>query len=377
MPAISNLPTVTLFTGTMIFPLVDVDGTPDVTKKASFDQLRNYLLYEVTVSSVAGKIGDVTLEWSDISGLATVSTSGSYTDLINLPTPYSLTSATSSALGGVKIGSGININAGGTISVTPYSLTSATSSALGGVKIGAGLAITNDGTISVSASTPPATTSTLGAVIIGNGIDVAVGGTISVTPYSLPTASTSTLGGVKVDGETITITDGVISGANTYSLPTASTSTLGGIKIGSGLAIDGSGVVSAAPNGTGLAGRTSVSVTTDSISAGASANVTITGFKGYALLSIETSNAAWVSVYSSTAARLSDSARAITSDPNPGSGVIAEVITTGSATQYFSPAVIGYSSESNPSTDIPIKVYNNGAGSAAITVTLTLIQLEA
>ena len=361
----------------MIFPLVDVDGTPDVTKKASFDQLRNYLLYEVTVSSVAGKIGDVTLEWSDISGLATVSTSGSYTDLINLPTPYSLTSATSSALGGVKIGSGININAGGTISVTPYSLTSATSSALGGVKIGAGLAITNDGTISVSASTPPATTSTLGAVIIGNGIDVAVGGTISVTPYSLPTASTSTLGGVKVDGETITITDGVISGANTYSLPTASTSTLGGIKIGSGLAIDGSGVVSAAPNGTGLAGRTSVSVTTDSISAGASANVTITGFKGYALLSIETSNAAWVSVYSSTAARLSDSARAITSDPNPGSGVIAEVITTGSATQYFSPAVIGYSSESNPSTDIPIKVYNNGAGSAAITVTLTLIQLEA
>ena len=30
-------------------------------------------------------------------------------------------------------------------------------------------------------------------------------------PYSLPTASTSTLGGVKVDGNTITITDGVIS----------------------------------------------------------------------------------------------------------------------------------------------------------------------
>ena len=30
-------------------------------------------------------------------------------------------------------------------------------------------------------------------------------------PYTLPTASTSTLGGVKVDGNTITITDGVIS----------------------------------------------------------------------------------------------------------------------------------------------------------------------
>ena len=32
-------------------------------------------------------------------------------------------------------------------------------------------------------------------------------------PYTLPTASTTTLGGVKVDGETITITDGVISSA--------------------------------------------------------------------------------------------------------------------------------------------------------------------
>ena len=250
-------------------------------------------------------------------------------------------------MGAVIIGNGIDVAVGGTISVTPYSLPTASTSTLGGVKVDGETITITDGVIS------------------------------GANTYSLPTASTSTLGGVKVDGETITITDGVISGANTYSLPTASTSTLGGIKIGSGLAIDGSGVVSAAPNGTGLAGRTSVSVTTDSISAGASANVTITGFKGYALLSIETSNAAWVSVYSSTAARLSDSARAITSDPNPGSGVIAEVITTGSATQYFSPAVIGYSSESNPSTDIPIKVYNNGAGSAAITVTLTLIQLEA
>ena len=33
------------------------------------------------------------------------------------------------------------------------------------------------------------------------------------TPYTLPTASTTTLGGVKVDGTTVTITDGVISAA--------------------------------------------------------------------------------------------------------------------------------------------------------------------
>jgi len=63
---------------------------------------------------------------------------------------------------------------------------------------------------------------------------------------SVPVASTSVSGTVKVDGSTITINgSGVISGANTYSLPTASASVLGGIKVGSNLSIDGSSVLSA------------------------------------------------------------------------------------------------------------------------------------
>ena len=62
--------------------------------------------------------------------------------------------------------------------------------------------------------------------------------------YILPTATTSVLGGVKVDGSTITISNGVISGANTYILPTASGSVLGGVKVGTGLSINGSGVLS-------------------------------------------------------------------------------------------------------------------------------------
>ena len=48
-----------------------------------------------------------------------------------------------------------------------------------------------------------------------------------------------------VDGTTIIISGGVISGANSYSLPTASTTVLGGVKVGSNLSIDGSGVLSA------------------------------------------------------------------------------------------------------------------------------------
>ena len=44
-----------------------------------------------------------------------------------------------------------------------------------------------------------------------NGASILGSGDITTPTYTLPTASTSTLGGVKVDGSTITITDGVIS----------------------------------------------------------------------------------------------------------------------------------------------------------------------
>ena len=66
--------------------------------------------------------------------------------------------------------------------------------------------------------------------------------------YTLPTASTTVLGGVKIDGTTITINgSGVISGANTYTLPTATTTVLGGVKVdGTTILINASGVISGA-----------------------------------------------------------------------------------------------------------------------------------
>ena len=58
-------------------------------------------------------------------------------------------------------------------------------------------------------------------------------------------ATTSKAGIVKPDGTTITIdTDGTLHGASTYSLPTASATTLGGIKVGDNLTIDDNGVLS-------------------------------------------------------------------------------------------------------------------------------------
>lgn len=62
---------------------------------------------------------------------------------------------------------------------------------------------------------PAATSSTLGGIKIGTGLSIDGNGVVSATgggSYTLPVASTLTLGGVKVDGSTITInSNGVIS----------------------------------------------------------------------------------------------------------------------------------------------------------------------
>ena len=79
--------------------------------------------------------------------------------------------------------------------------------------------------------------------------------------YTLPTASTAVLGGVKVDGSTITINgSGVISGANTYSLPTATTTVLGGVKIDGTTITISNGVISGASSV-----PTSITVATESV----------------------------------------------------------------------------------------------------------------
>jgi hypothetical protein len=66
--------------------------------------------------------------------------------------------------------------------------------------------------------------------------------------YTLPTASTTVKGGVKVDGSTITIDPitGIISGTNQYVLPAATTNALGGVKVdGSTITINSSGIITA------------------------------------------------------------------------------------------------------------------------------------
>ena len=123
--------------------------------------------------------------------------------------------------------------------------------------------------------------------------------------------------------------------------------------------------------------RSPVLNSTSSLVDGASENINITGFKSYALLKIQTSAAAWVRLYSDAASRTADESRLEGVDPVPGAGVIAEVITTGAQTVIITPGTIGFNNEATPTTSIPIRVTNKSGGTTSITITLTVIQLEA
>ena len=58
---------------------------------------------------------------SQITGLSTVATSGSYDDLINKPSPYTLPTASSTILGGIKVGDNLSIEIDGTLNGIPTS----------------------------------------------------------------------------------------------------------------------------------------------------------------------------------------------------------------------------------------------------------------
>jgi len=129
--------------------------------------------------------------------------------------------------------------------------------------------------------------------------------------------------------------------------------------------------------GSGMAARTTVAGTTSSLASFSTADLNITGFKGYSLMAITTSAAAWVRLYVNGASRTADASRNQYTDPDPDAGVIVEVVTGGSETVLISPAVFGYNYETTPTTNIPCKVTYQGEGTSTVTVTLSLVQIEA
>ena len=194
--------------------------------------------------------------------------------------------------------------------------------------------------------------------------------------YTLPIASSTVLGGFKVGANlTIDPSTGVLdANPGSYTLPTADATTLGGIKVGSGLSIDGNGVLTAT-GGSTVPQIQDLSGTTASLADDASAELNITGYKAYSLFKITTDAEAWVRVYVDDASRDADTTRSEGQDPSPGSGVIAEVRTSGAESILISPGIMGYNND-NPRTDnIYLAVTNRSGAATTITVTLTALQI--
>jgi len=107
-------------------------------------------------------------------------------------------------------------------------------------------------------SLPTASSSTLGGVKVDNTTIVINGnGVISAATGGLPVATNTVLGGVKVDATTINIDGTGVISARQYALPTASTTVLGGVKVdNSTITISSTGVISAATAGLPVASST-------------------------------------------------------------------------------------------------------------------------
>ena len=136
------------------------------------------------------------------------------------------------------------------------------------------------------------------------------------------------------------------------------------------------GTITILSQGSSTPSRQTFSQATSSIADGAVDTINITAFKTFALLKVQTSAAAWVTLYKDSSSRSADSGRNETTDPLPGSGVLAEVITTGAQTVTLTPGVFGWNDDTTPAAVVYAKVVNKSGSTQAITVTITAVKLE-
>lgn len=248
------------------------------------------------------------------------------------------------------------------------------------VAIGASLLASQTGNASALLTTNGTTSSwvKLGASLLPS----QTGNTSSVLITNGTTSSWVKIGASLLPSQTgntgsFLITNGTTSSWTKLTLSSLTNVVLSSPTAGQSLIYNGTNWVNSTTNASGLSSRATFSTSTSVISSGTTANVTISNaYKGYILYKIAVTTSSWVRIYTDVTSRAADASRASNTDPTPGAGIIAEVITTGSQTILISPGAYGFNNESVPTTTIPMNITNLSGSAVAITATLTVLQLE-
>ena len=151
------------------------------------------------------------------------------------------------------------------------------------------------------------------------------------------------------------------------------------INFASGLNVVASaGIATVTGSGGGAQSRTIVSGVTTAIANLGIGNTDIIGQKSYALMKVGLSTTSWIRLYTDSASRSNDVSRSVGEDPAPGSGVIAEVVTTGISTQQMiTPFAMGGNMDEPVTNKIYVAIQNLSGSTQTITANLTILQLEA
>jgi hypothetical protein len=105
--------------------------------------------------------------------------------------------------------------------------------------------------------------------------------------------------------------------------------------------------------------------------------IQISAYSAYALVEMTPSHPSRIRIYSSNASRTADLSRPVSTPPEYGSGIIAEILTsTDGYRQIFTPMVTGGNLETPFSKNVYLSVTNLSGSSREIGVSLTLLRLE-
>ena len=240
-----------------------------------------------------------------------------------------------------------------------------------------GLSI-NNGQVGIGTTTITSTLTVAG--------DASIDGTVTATTFSGSGASltnlpSSQLSGAlpALDGSALT---GVIASGTGIEIKDDNSivGSAGTINFGTGLDVSpvSAGVVTVTSSGGSLKSRTVVSASTTSIADDAVGFASVTAFKSYAIMKVGLSTEAWIRLYTDSTSRNNDVNRGIGEDPTPGSGVIAEVVTTGISTQQMiTPFAMGGNMDDPVSDTLYVSIKNLSGSTQSITANLTILQLEA